>query len=116
MTDQTQNADEAASVITDTNLFRALDLPNAEERHTKTKLALRFSEVIEDSGLSVTALSNHTGLSVAEINDIVRGKTGSFTIDRLLKALTALNQNVEIRVSPSREASGHLSAHVFAGV
>lgn len=116
MNDTTQDADEAVFVATDANLFRALELPNAEERHTKTQLALRFAEVLDESGLSPTDVSKRTGLSPADVADVVRGRTGGFTIDRMLKALTALNQNVEIRVSPSREATGHLTAHVHVGV
>ena len=115
MIETEHTVDEFTVVVTDANLHRALDLPNAEERHTKMQLALRFSEVIAESGLTSPDVTKRTNLSRSEISDIERGKTGGFTIDRLLKALTALNQNVEIRVMPSREVA-YLTAHVYAGV
>jgi len=39
----------------------------------------------------------------------MRGRSGSFSVERLLEFLTALGQDVEITVRPKRKSRGELS-------
>ena len=82
------------------NVFADLDLPDAQERLAKARLAHRIEKLIEEAGWTQTEAAAKMGLTQPNVSDIVRGKLKSFTLDRLFQCLNALDQDIEIIVRP----------------
>ena len=82
------------------NVFADLELPDAQERLAKARLAHRIETLIEEAGWTQTESAAKMGLTQPNVSDIVRGKLKSFTLDRLFQCLNALDQDIEIIVRP----------------
>ncbi len=80
------------------NVFEDMDFPNAQEALAKSKLAILIYVIIESQGLNQEEAAKIMGTKQPRVSDIMRGKLSSFTIDRLLKFLLALGQDIEIKV------------------
>ena len=84
------------------NVFADLGFENPEEELAKAKLARVLGEVIENRGLSQTKVAALLGVDQPTISKLLRGHTGGFTVDRLMRLLNGLDQDVEIIVGPKR--------------
>lgn len=82
------------------NVFADLDLPDAQERLAKARLAYRIEMVIEEAGLTQTEAAGKMSLTQSQVSDIVRGKLKEFTLVCLFQCLNALGQDIEIVVRP----------------
>jgi len=94
------------------NIFADLGLPNPKEALAKAQLALRIATIIKKRGLSQTQAAQILGTPQSKVSRIVTGQLSGFTIDRLMRYLTALDAEIEIIVrdkqnlSPLRVALG----------
>jgi len=86
------------------NVFADLGLPNPEERLAKALLSRAIAKAVKARGLTQVQAASILGTTQPKVSDLMRGNLGSFTIDRLIRYLTALNMDVRIEVTPS--ASG----------
>ena len=84
------------------NVFRDLGKPNADLSHARAVLAAKIIGVLDDRKLSLRAAEGLTGVDAAEFSRIRTAKLGRFTIDRMIKILGKLGQevNVEVTVRP----------------
>jgi predicted XRE-type DNA-binding protein len=84
------------------NVFRDLGKPNADLSHARAILAAKIIGVLDDRKLSLRAAEGLTGVDAAEFSRIRTAKLGRFTIDRMIKILGKLGQevNVEVTVRP----------------
>lgn len=80
------------------NVFADLGLPDAEEHLLKAGLVLKLGEVIRARSLSQTAAAKLTGISQPDLSKLLRGRFRDMSADRLIRALTRLNTDVEINV------------------
>ena len=94
------------------NVFADLGLPDAGELLAKADLAIEISRVLDERSLSQSEAARILGTSQPRISDLRRGKLESFTIDRLLRFLNALDQDVELAIRPKR---GSVARLVVAG-
>ena len=78
------------------NVFADLNLPNPEERLVKATIALSIGELIEKRGLTQEEARTILGLPQSSVSNLVRGKLGKFTIDRLLRYMRKLEYDVTI--------------------
>jgi predicted XRE-type DNA-binding protein len=87
------------------NVFADIGLPYPEEALAKSQLAYRIATIIRSRGLSPEDAADLLETSESKISLITTGQLGGFTIDRLMRFLTALDEEVEIivrhRQSPS---------------
>ncbi|MBX9582524.1 MAG: helix-turn-helix domain-containing protein [Gemmataceae bacterium] len=86
------------------NVFADLGIPDAGVALAKANLAHRICEVIREKKLSQTKAAAILGVTQPKVSDLVRGKLDGFTVDRLLKFLNRLGQDVEISVRPAKGA------------
>lgn len=86
------------------NIFADLELPDAEERMAKVVLSRLITLAIREHGFTQAQAAEVLGTTQPKVSDIVRGRIGSFTMDRLIRYLTALNRDVHIAVTPTRLA------------
>jgi predicted XRE-type DNA-binding protein len=79
----------------------------------KATLASRLNALLDESGLSQSAAAQLLGMPQPKVSAIRNYKLRGISLERLMQALLALNQQVEIVVKPSRKA-GHCSIRVAA--
>lgn len=84
------------------NVFADLGVPDAAIALAKADLAHRISQVIRERKYSQVEAAAMLGVTQPKVSDIVRGKLEGFTLDRLLKFLVRLGQEVEISVRPAK--------------
>lgn len=103
------NQDDEVAVGSD-NVFADLGLVNPEERQAKATVSILIEQIIAEKKLTQTEAAQQMRLTQPEVSLIVRGRLKGFTLERLLQALLALDQDVDIIVRPKRQpqTGGHL--------
>lgn len=99
-------ADEERVVAGSDNVYADLNFENPEEELAKAKLVSIISRVISDSKLTQVKVAELTGLDQPSISKLLRGRTGGFSLERLIALLNSLGQDVEIKVQPADSSSG----------
>ncbi len=94
------------------NIFADLDMPDAEEKLAKAKLAFKINEIIEKKRLKQTQAATLLGLDQSKISLLNCGHLKDFSVERLAHLLTLLNQDVDIIIKKSHRSSGHGSLKV----
>ena len=80
----------------DRQCFSRSRLKNPEELLAKAKLAARVVQIIEGRGLNQTQAAKLLGVDQPKVSQIYRGRLDDFSIERLMRFLTALDQDVRI--------------------
>lgn len=88
------------------NVFRDAGLPNADEHLIKAQLVYKIDGLIKERGLTQTAAANLFGVKQPDISNLLRGQFRQFSVERLLRFLVALDQDVEIVVRPHADPHG----------
>jgi predicted XRE-type DNA-binding protein len=83
------------------NVFADLRVPESNEAFAKAEIAVRIASAIERRGLTQVAAAAELGVSQADVSDLVRGKLGGFSTDRLIRFLNALGHDVDIVIHTS---------------
>jgi len=91
------------------NLFADLGFPNPEREQLKAHLTLQIYRIIKDRGLTQARAGEILCIKQPQVSNLMRGRSGSFSVERLMDFLTSLGQDVEIRVEPTRKERGALS-------
>lgn len=87
------------------NVLIDLGLPDAEELTAKVVLAKKINDILERRQLTQSAAAKLLGIPQPKISAIRNYKVRGISLERLMQALTALGQNVEIVVSPAKKKS-----------
>ena len=88
------------------NVFKDLDLPDADELFLKAKLGFEMFQIIEKRKLTQTEAAKILGVKQPEISRLKRGKFNHYGVGRLMTFLNRLNHDVEIRIIPSENREG----------
>ena len=91
------------------NVFTDLGLPNPEHALLKARLTLQIYRIIKARKLTQAQAGNIIGIAQPQVSLLMRNRSGNFSVERLMTFLTALGQNVEITVSPTRKEHGAMS-------
>ena len=91
------------------NIFRDLGFPHPEREHLKARLTLQIYRLIKDRCLTQTQAGQILGIRQPHVSGLMRGQSGNFSVERLMDFLTALGQDVEITVKPTRREHGVVS-------
>jgi predicted XRE-type DNA-binding protein len=78
------------------NVFADLQLANAEEKHTKVRLAVAINEILKQKGLRQQAAAKLLDLNQPKISALANYQLEGFSVERLLRFLNALGRDVEI--------------------
>src|SRR6202007_1385307 len=92
-----------------------LGLPNPEQELLKARLTLQIHKIVKARGLTQTQAGPLLGIKQPHVSALMRNRAGNFSIGRLIEFLTALGQDVEITVKPTRKEHGALSVTVTTG-
>jgi len=94
------------------NVFDDLGLPNPEQELVKARLTLQIYRIIRERGLTQVEAAEVLGVKQPQVSLLIRNRYGNFSITRLIGFLTALGQDVQITVKPTRKDLGALSVAV----
>jgi predicted XRE-type DNA-binding protein len=91
------------------NVFADLGLSNPEQELLKASLTLQIYKIAKARGLTQAQVGEILGIKQPHVSTLMRNRAGNFAIGRLMEFLTALGQDVEITVKPTRKAHGEIS-------
>jgi len=96
------------------NVFADLGMPDAVERQTKTRLALEINKIVKARKLKQTDAGSVLGIPQSKVSSVANYRLDGFSVERLMGFLTALDQDIEIMIRPSRNhGAGHVSVHAI---
>ncbi len=95
--------------ISSGNVFADLGLPHPEQELLKAKLTLQIYRLIKRRGVTQAAAGKILGIKQPHVSALMRNRSGSFSVERLMDFLNALGQDVEIIVRPTRKPHGAVS-------
>jgi predicted XRE-type DNA-binding protein len=94
------------------NVFADLGFANAGREQLKVHLTLQIYRLIRKRKLTQAAAGEILGIKQPHVSSLMRGQSGVFSLERLMAFLTALGQDVEITVKPTRHGQGEMSVIV----
>jgi predicted XRE-type DNA-binding protein len=97
--------------VTESNsyVFAELGITNPEQDLVKARLTLQIHRIIRERGLTQVEAAEVLGVKQPQVSLLIRNRHGNFSIARLIDFLTALGQDVQITVKPTRRGHGALS-------
>jgi predicted XRE-type DNA-binding protein len=92
------------------NVFADLGFADAGDRQTKVRLAMAINDVLRRRGFSQGKAAEQLGINQPKISALSKYRLEGFSVERLMRFLTALNQDVEIiiRNKPRARRSGRV--------
>ena len=87
------------------NVLADLGFPDAEELTAKAILAKKINDIVAQRGLGQVDTAALLGMPQPKVSAIRNYKLRGISLERLMQALTALDQHVEIIVSPSSKSA-----------
>ena len=85
------------------NIFADLGLPSAEEHQLKAALVVQLKRLIAERELSQVSAAKLVEMKQPDLSKLLRGQLKSVSVEKLLRMLTAFDQDVEITVKPHRK-------------
>lgn len=96
------------------NIFADLGLPHPEQELLKARLTLQIYRIIKERHLTQAQAGEILGIKQPHVSLLMRNRSGSFSVERLMDFLIALGHDVEIRVRRTRKPHGEVSVVVAA--
>jgi predicted XRE-type DNA-binding protein len=84
------------------NVLAELGFADAHELSAKTILAKKLNDILDARNLSQSQAARLLGMPQPKVSALRNYKLRGISLERLMQALTALGQHVEIVVRPSR--------------
>lgn len=84
------------------NVFADIGLPDADELLIKAQLVYKIDGLMKKRGLKQIEAAKLFGVKQPDVSKMLRGDFRQFSVERLMRFLVALGQDVEIVVKPHR--------------
>ena len=106
------NDDDFELVRGSGNVFRDFGDANPQLDQARAFLAARTINILDDRKLTVRAAESATGVAVAEFSRIRNVRLDRFTLDRLIRILGKLDEDIEVAldVHPRHRANEHAAS------
>ncbi|MGX9429787.1 MULTISPECIES: helix-turn-helix domain-containing protein [Bradyrhizobium] len=85
------------------NIFADLGLPNAEEHQLKAALVVQLKRLMAERELTQTEAAKLVEMKQPDLSKLLRGHLRLASVEKLMRMLTAFEQDVEIRLKPHRK-------------
>jgi predicted XRE-type DNA-binding protein len=85
------------------NVFADIGVPNADEHFVKAQLVFKIDSIMKDRRMRQVEAAGILGIRQPDVSKMLRGEFRQFSVERLLRFLVALGQDVEIVVRPHRD-------------
>lgn len=99
-------------IISSGNIFKDMELPNAEERLAKAKIAVIINKIIAERGLTQKEAAKILGINQPKVSALKNGRLKGFSIERLFSYLEALDQHIEITITDKSKIKTEQGIHV----
>jgi predicted XRE-type DNA-binding protein len=80
------------------NIFADLGRADAEAHLLKAELVGRLHDIVQERGLTQTEVARTIGISQPDVSRLLRGRFRDFSVERLMRFLTAFGCEVDIVV------------------
>ncbi len=94
------------------NVFADLGLPNSEEALAKAELAHKITVLIQDKGLTQSQAAKLLGVDQPKVSALIRGRLTGFSLERLMRFLLSLGQDIKITVQACPRSRSQARVHV----
>ncbi len=94
------------------NVFQDLGVPTAEEHLVKAQLVFKIDTIMKRQRMKQTEAAALFGVRQPDVSKMLRGEFRQFSVERLLRFLVKLDQDVEIVVRPRRDKLNPPALHV----
>jgi predicted XRE-type DNA-binding protein len=94
------------------NVFADLGFPNAEEHLLKAEIVTTLGVLIKQQQLDLGEAAARIQLSEAELAAMLKGRFREFTVERLLRFVNALGNDVQIVISKEKTSREKASLSV----
>lgn len=84
------------------NVFADLGFENPEEALAKSELARQIAKLIKKKKLTQKKVADILGIDQPKISALIHGRLRSFSLERLIRFLNELGQDVSIIISPAQ--------------
>ena len=91
------------------NVFADLGIDNAEEYMAKSELAAEILRIVQRRRLNQAETAKLLGIRQPKVSELLRGRLDGFSTDRLLRFITRLGYDVQIKLS---KAHSHTEGRV----
>jgi predicted XRE-type DNA-binding protein len=83
------------------NVFADIGVPDAEAHLIKARLVYKIDALMSARGLTQVEAGRLFGVKQPDVSKMLRGEFRQFSVERLMRFLVALGQDVEIVVKPA---------------
>ncbi len=87
-------------------------MSNAEEHFVKAQLVFKIDTLMKERHLKQIEAADLLRIKQPDVSKMLRGAFRQFSVERLLRFLVALDQDVEIVVKPHRDTKNAPALHV----
>lgn len=94
------------------NVFADLGLPHAEKLKIKSGLVIEITRAINRLGLTQAEAGRRMGISQPKVSRMMRGEFANLSERKLMDCLNRLGYDIQIRVQPVAESTGHLTLEI----
>ena len=105
---------KAETAIGSRNVFKDIGVRNAEEHLVKAQLVSKIDAIMKQRRLKQVEAADLFGVRQPDVSKLLRGEFRQFSVERLLRFLVALDQDVEIVIKPHRDRNNGPALHVSA--
>ncbi len=88
------------------NVFADLGLADADAHIVKAELVTRIDTIVRQRGITQAEAARLLGLSQPDVSRLLRGDFREYSLERLLRLLTALGRDIDIVIRQPRAGGG----------
>lgn len=90
------------------NVFADLGVDGASEQLIKAELVVKIDRIIRQRRLTQVAAAELIGVDQPKVSAMLAGQFRGYSVERLMRFLVALGQDVEIVVKPGKSGNAEL--------
>ena len=109
MTARTKKAGTIRITAGNGNLFADLGMAHPEQELLKAQLTLQIYKTIKSRKLTQAQAGEILGIQQPHVSSLMRGRSATFSVERLMDFLRAFGHDIEIGVTATRKQHGELS-------
>lgn len=94
------------------NVFKDIGVPHAEEHLVKAQLVFKIDTIMKQRHMKQREAAARFGIRQPDVSKMLRGEFRQFSVERLLRFLVKLDQDVEIVVRLRRHLNDPATLHV----
>lgn len=94
------------------NVFKDIGVRDPEEHLVKAQLVFKIDGIMKKRRMKQVEAAGLFGVRQPDVSKMLRGEFRQFSVERLLRFLVALDQDVEILIRPHRDKNNAPALHV----